>query len=402
MVLDYKLLPMVKGEVVVHRILVEGLSLEVVSRPVVVADKTESDARTESEGIEAVGEETTNAAAAGEDESGFVSTVSISEIRVIEGRLKVTTEGSDSAGLTVGGFNLEMGDLMVDSTAASPLMGLAAQGQIRIDEILLDETAIRGGRGNLFVDRGHLAVTDLGIETEYANLEVTEVAADLTRDPAPYRLQVGGSYDLNGLVEAPEGDGFGPAALEFDASGAGPDLANMVAEGTFRLDGGQIPAFPVMVKIEQLLGESLIVGLPYEGTDIVFSIVEGRAEVEPFVMGFDNLQMAGAGGIELGGPIDMQIDLKLPRESVSIALLDPFIDSMTDEDGWTTIPFNITGTMAEPEVEFDMTAVKEATSELGKRAVTKALEGAAESLKDKAWRRRNKDDPQPPSSASRF
>lgn len=402
MVLDYELLPVLQGEVVVQGILIEGPNLDLVSRPVVEADKEESAVGSEVEGIELVETDGEGTVEAAEDESGLISAISISEMRVEEGNLRVTTAGSDSRGLAVRGFNLELGDLSLNSAAVSPLMGLRGQGQIRIDEIALEAMEIRGGRGELFVDGGHLIVRDLGIETEYAGLQVAEIAADLTQDPAPYRLQVGGSYDLNRLVEAAEGDGFGPAALEFTAHGVGPDLEGMVATGTFRLDSGQIPAFPMMVKIEELLGESLIVGLPYEGMDFVFSIEGGRAEVEPFVMGFENLQMAGGGQIDFAGPIDMQIDLKLRREAVSISILDPFIDGMTDEDGWTVIPFNIAGTMAEPDVELDMTAVKETASGLGKRAVSKALEDAAESLKEKAWRRRTQNDHEPPSSASHF
>ena len=388
MVVDYKLLPILQGEIVVSQILVEGPRLEVLSRPAAPAVQPRaSDPESMVSDEVLVGGERP---IAGEG-SGFISAVSIDEIRVEDGNLKVATEGSDSGGLVIRGLTLELGNLSLDSAAMTPFLGFAAEGGIRLDEIVLDEMTIEGGRGDLVMDHGRLAVTDLGVETEHASLQVAEIAVDVTQNPWPYRLQAGGSYDLNELVQA-EGEGFGAAALEFTASGSGLDLDEMVANGTFRLDDGQVPAFPMMVEIEKLVGESLIVGLPYEGTDIVFSIENGRVRVEPFVMGFENLQMAGGGTIDLAGPIDIQIDIRLPRESVSSSVIDPFIDGMTDEDGWTTVPFNIAGTMAKPSAEIDMTSIKSTAKDMGKRAVTNALDGALDDLKEKTFRRRQKDD----------
>ena len=391
MILDYKLLPLLKGEVVVHQILIESPDLEMVSRPVEEGSQPEMPEDPEPAEETAEGAAEGDEASAGQEESGFVSAISISEIRVVDGNLKVTSEASDAGTLSVQGLDFELGDLSMDAAATSPALGFAARGGIRIDLITLDDLSILGGRGDMVVDHGRLAVSDLGIETPHANLVVAEIAADITQDPAPYRLQAGGSYNLDSLVEAEEG-GFGPASLEFAAKGAGPDIHDMVAEGTFRLESGQIPAFPMMVKIEKLLGKSVLVGFPYEGADIVFSITDGRAVVEPFVMGFENLQMAGGGVIDLSGPIDMQIDIRLPRESVSSSVLDPFIDGMTDEDGWTTVPFNIGGTMGEPDVSFDMTSIKSTAVDMGKRAVTNALDDALGDLKEKTFRRRQKTD----------
>lgn len=389
MVFDYRLLPLLKGEVVVHQILLEGPNLEVVSQPGEVTPLEDSE-ETDST-ADRTTTETDRAPVSTKAKSRFISAVSVSEIRVTDGNLKVVEAGSSSGGLRILGLDFELGDLFLDSNAASASLGLAARGSVRIEKVLLDEMTIKGGRGNMALDHGRLSITDLGIETVNANLEVAEIAVDLTQEPPPYRLDVGGSYDLNSLVEATN-EGFGRASLEFAATGAGPDLDRMQAEGTFRLENGQIPAFPMMVRIERLLGRSLLVGYPYEGTDIVFAISDGRVVVEPFVMGFENLQMAGGGTIDVTGPIDMQIDVRLPRESISNSTLDPFIDGMTDEDGWTTVPFDIAGTMAEPDVEFDMTSIKNTAKDMGKRAVTEALDYALGDLKEKTFRRRQKDD----------
>ena len=94
MVLDYKLLPILKGEVVVHQILIESPNLDVVSRPGEAADP--GGAGASSEAAEDAEEDPQG------DGSGFVSSVSISEIRVTDGSLSITSEGSGSAGRTGG------------------------------------------------------------------------------------------------------------------------------------------------------------------------------------------------------------------------------------------------------------------------------------------------------------
>ena len=80
---------------------------------------------------------------------------------------------------------------------------------------------------------------------------------------------------------------------------------------------------------------------------------------------------------------------------MSNSVLDPFIDGMTDEEGWTTVPFNIGGTMAEPKVEFDMTAIRQTAADMKKRAVSRTLDGAVGRLKERTLRQRRVDDGQP-------
>ena len=109
-------------------------------------------------------------------------------------------------------------------------------------------------------------------------------------------------------------------------------------------------------------------------------------------MEFEDMQVAGAGEIDLAGPIDLEIDVKLQQKSVASDRLAPFLDGLTDAEGWTVVPFDVTGTMAAPLIEFDMVAIQNPATDLSRRAVSQALEGAAESLREKAWRRRDKDD----------
>ena len=152
MAFDYELLPILRGEIVVHQILVEGPTLEVVSRPAEAPPATAEPTPEVAESVEATPAEET----APEDvpERGFLTAVSISEIRVVDGNLKVTSEGSDSKGLAVQGFDYQLGDLMLDATAVPALLGLSAKGGIRIDQVQLNDLVIQGGRGDLALDHG--------------------------------------------------------------------------------------------------------------------------------------------------------------------------------------------------------------------------------------------------------
>ena len=136
-------------------------------------------------------------------------------------------------------------------------------------------------------------------------------------------------------------------------------------------------------KIEKLLGKSLITGTPYEVTDMNFTLANGVATIQPFGLVLENLQIKGSGTVNLDGPLNLRIDIRLPRASVDIGALDSLIDGMTDEEGWTVIPFTVGGTTGEPDVSIDMTAAKEAAKGAAKDAAGKAVDKAVDKVEDK-------------------
>jgi hypothetical protein len=149
------------------------------------------------------------------------------------------------------------------------------------------------------------------------------------------------------------------------------------------MEAGTVPAFPMVAKIEKLLGKSLITGTPYQVTDMNFTLANGVATIQPFGLVLENLQIGGAGTVNLDGPLNLRLDIRLPRELVDIGVLDGMIDGMTDEEGWTVIPFTVTGTTEAPDVDIDMSVAKEYAVGAAKGAVNKAVDSAVDSLKEK-------------------
>ena len=149
------------------------------------------------------------------------------------------------------------------------------------------------------------------------------------------------------------------------------------------MEAGTVPAFPMVAKIEILLGKSLITGTPYQVTDMHFRLANGVATIRPFGLVLENLQINGSGTVNLDGPVNLRIDIKLPRELVDIEVLDGMIDGMTDEEGWTVIPFKVGGTTGAPDVDIDMSAAKEYAKNTAKAAVGDVVDSAVDSLKEK-------------------
>ena len=361
-VVDYQLLPILKHEIVVDQIVVVEPHIEVVSvQPAQRSGGSGGEGRSRRQ-------ETPSADTEDRGESGFEPTVMIAVFRIEDGSLVSRTEGADPTETTLSGIDLKIEDLRIDPSVADPLLGLSAKGSIEIDEISDGDVVIAGSRGGIEVDRGRVVISDFGVETDHAALEVSQFDLDLRREPSPYSIAIGGSYDLNSAVAAEGSDSFGPASLQMVLEGSGPGLDQMTGAGVLRLESGAIPSFSMVSLIERLLGEQLITGMRYEATNIEFTLADAVLELAPFVMPLEKMQISGRGTVELSGSLDLQLGIKLPREQVHVRGIEGAIDGLT-EDGWTTLPFEIGGTLGDPDVSIDSSIYKDAAVGMGKKAI---------------------------------
>jgi hypothetical protein len=382
-IIEYELLPILQKELVINRIVVEQPQAELVSRPAAEPVPESQPAEAEPSADEPAVAEPAPTEGSAEAEGGFKPSVAIQEVRIENASVSARTEGVEGGEMAIEGLSLELHDFYVDPAATQPLVGLNARGGIRIDQIQADDMTIKGGRGDIGIHNGQVAVSDLGVETSNASLNVAVLDLDLRQDPPAYHLEAGGGFDLNSFVNAEGPGGFGPAAVSLTLDGAGPDPDGAVGNGGLRMEAGTVPAFPMVAKIEKLLGKSLITGTPYQVTDMNFTLANGVATIQPFGLVLENLQIGGAGTVNLDGPLNLRLDIRLPRELVDIGVLDGMIDGMTDEEGWTVIPFTVTGTTEAPDVDIDMSVAKEYAVGAAKGAVNKAVDSAVDSLKEK-------------------
>ena len=294
--------------------------------------------------------------------------VSIAEFRIENGTVVSRIEEPSPAETTITGLNLRLKEFRLDSSAAEPILGLSGKGSIEVDRIITDDLQLEGSHGRIEIDRGRVSISDLGVKTRNASLEVSALGLNLRREPPPFNLQAGGEYDLNAFVEEGGTRTFGPASLQMSLSGEAPSVDQINGDGTLRLESGEIPAFPMVTLIEHILGENLITGSRYQATDIAFTVENGRIHVQPFVLPVEDMQISGLGTIEMNGPLDLEVSVRLPRDRVDIEALEGAIDGLT-EDGYTTLPFNVTGTAGDPEVTIDSSLYKDAMKGMGKKAL---------------------------------
>ncbi|TNF73505.1 MAG: AsmA family protein, partial [Acidobacteria bacterium] len=188
---EHEVWPLLKGELVIHRILLDKPQTVMVAaaEPVAEGGKGSGPGGGAKEEQAAPAEPAEPAAPAEGDTAGL--TVSIAEIRIEDGSLVTRTEGVEGDDLDLQGLDLVLTDLHFDPTAPTSIEGFAAQGGISVDQIRAGDFQATGTEGQITIDRGKTAITDFGVSTANGELQVSELAVDVTHSPATYNLSVG-------------------------------------------------------------------------------------------------------------------------------------------------------------------------------------------------------------------
>jgi uncharacterized protein involved in outer membrane biogenesis len=369
--LEHRLAPLLKGQLVVDKLLLQRPQIELLTRA-----KPEAVPATPAPGPS---EEPEPAAA---DAEGHGLTVAVSEIRIREGSLEVRTEGSDAPGLEVRGFDLDLRDASLDPSAPTPARRLEAHGSIRIDSIVTEAMAFKDVDADLRLEQGHARMDSFTLHSDNANLQVQGLDVDLNHDPIRYSLELGGGLDLNALMGATDQGGFGPLTLDLTAAGTGPDSGNLKGGGVLRLAAGDLPTTPLMAGLEQVLGREFLTGKDYQATEIRFNLADNRLTVEPFELVSGNLKLGAAGRIDLRGPLDLGLQVLTPRQSIKVREIpDEALDGLTDDQGWTAVPFKVAGTLQQPKVSLDTAALAEAAKRQAKQRLREEADEGVEKLR---------------------
>ena len=367
---EHEVWPLIKGELVIHRILLDKPQTVVVAaaEPVAEASKGSGSGGGTKEEPDAPSVPAQPAAPTEGDTGG--RTGSIAEIRIEDGSLVARTEGVEGEDIDLRGLDLVLSDLHFDPTAPTSIEGFAAQGAISVDQIRMGDLEAKGTEGQISIDRGRTAITDFGVSTPNGELQVSELTVDVTQSPATYNLAVGGAVDLNGLLGVQGDGGFGPVQLEMGATGEGPETEQLTGQGVLHLAAGSIPTTEAIAKIEQLLQKPLVSGNAYEATDINFEIANNNLTVQPFEIVGNSVRIAGAGAVDLAGPISFHTDIRVPGEGLSLAgVPESALKYMTDDQGFMTVPFLISGTMDEPDVGLNKDQLGDAAKDTAKDVV---------------------------------
>lgn len=266
------------------------------------------------------------------------------------------------------GLDVELTDIVVDSGAPSVAIGLSAHGHIDVGEIHVGGRIAEGNRAQLTADNGIFTVTGLELTTPEGRFRAAELVVDLTSDPYFYRASLAGAdIDLNGFLGIEESGALGLVSIEMDVAGTGPETANVVGTGRIHLAAGRIPDLPALDQVTELLGLHLA-GLRYEAATIEFSVGGDRVELSPFEILSEGLRLEASGELAIDGGVDAKARVSVPRQDLNLGnwqgdLSDGIVEALTDENGWVSIPLLIGGTVDELQVQPDSTALLAALQE---------------------------------------
>jgi hypothetical protein len=360
--IECALISLIRGDILVQRILVESPRIEIVSRDLGGGWNDE-----------AVSEEPpSKSTAATADELDIADRpkpATIDELSITDAYLISRTEGADASETVIESLDFRLIDFVLDAAAPSAALGVTGSGRLRASGMRFDDRAIGGVRARLEADDGLYLLSDVEVSAgQSGEIEVERVELDLGQDPYRYRVTASArDLDLNAFLTDIDAVGLGSASLSLDAAGEGPGLAGAVVEMVIELADGTLPSVELLSSIDRFLGTSLD-SAPYQGTEIRLSLVEGLLEIEPFELVSGVAKLGIAGTVELDGEIDLKVPVGLPREVFQREdVSEEVLDALTSRD-WMTIPLAVTGTVDDPRFGPDMDAVRELTRRLADSA----------------------------------
>ena len=179
---------------------------------------------------------------------------------------------------------------------------------------------------------------------------------DFNPVPFAYKLTARGDpLDLNSMVGA--SDGFGPGIAKVEAEGVGSDTKDVKASGNVLLAAGEFPAAEMFTGVDKALGKTVLVGAPYQATEVRFRLENNVLTLSPFQFTSEVARLDLDGWVNLAGPIELGFVVATPRDGITIeGVGSNVLDVLSDDEGWVPIPVSVTGTLEDPKVRPDSKA----------------------------------------------
>jgi hypothetical protein len=293
---------------------------------------------------------------AGEAEEGWTLSTRVERFGIEGGKLVMREDGVPGEMVRVEGLDLELRDIALPPGAGAPMLRTTAGGKLEATSLTTEAFAANGVTAGLRLAGGHLLVDTLALPTELGPITVEAVDLDLGRDPYVYTLAgVATPIDANQLMGA--GAGFGAGTLTFALAGDGSLEGGPRGEGELRLEAGTLGSLPMLAAVEALLAGTDVVGRPYEAFAVPYSLDGELLTVLPFAVSAGNLSLGGSGRIDLAGPLDLRLEVSLPREDVAVKEIPvEVLEALTDVDGRVKLPILVAGSLEAPKVAFDTRA----------------------------------------------
>jgi len=288
---------------------------------------------------------------------------------LIEGGRTVSLAGSPDPVFVVDSVTLSLRDVAFDPAAASPMLGVAGEGELSANRVTAGGYVFDTISGAARIGDGVFAADDLVATAAFGRLELPHARADLSSgEPRVELAATAADINLNMLLGA-DGDSMGNAAMEIALRGQGTAPGWLAGEGRLSFAGGGLPSVPLLTLMDDAVGGALA-QVEYEPVDIVFRVSDAELTIDPFELLSEVIRVRAGGRVLADGALEMDMTGAIPRMAVTaISVAGPMLDALTDEDQWTTFPVRVRGTMEQPEVGLDMGAMQKAALENTKKGL---------------------------------
>lgn len=288
---------------------------------------------------------------------GLALAMKVSRLAIEGGSFSMSEQGADEEMVRFEGLYLELGELAVDPKQASVTAGLSGRGAVHADRLISSGVVASGVEGNLAIGGGKVEVTELTLPVDFGTIVIPQLALDLGRDPYYFAL-VGGGDPLRTARLLGAASGFGNSKLDFAVDGDGSPRGGPRGRGTLAVEGGELGDMPILAGLERLLVGTELIGRRYEPFVVAFELRDGdQVTLAPFAIVAGNLRLGAAGRVDLAGPLDLHLEVSLPREDVTVKEIPrEVLEALTDVDGRVKLPILIAGTIDKPALRFDTRA----------------------------------------------
>ena len=353
-VLEHRLWPLLFGDIIVDRLLIESPVIEVVTG---APPAQPAAARRPGFGAKIV------SIAWNQDDTTAAGRrpVTVHAISIVDGLLLVRSTDESDPGTQVNGLNVALENVLIDPRAPSVALGLSARGELSVGEVTFAGRTVRGDTAVLSAESGVFEVSGLVLTTTDGSLSLDEFVVDLTQDPYTYRTSLeGADLDLNAILNIAGERALGTARLAFSGGGTGSRTADFTGVGQVHLEAGKIPEIPALEQIDAFLATP-IAGLAYEATRIDFEVADDRLRIAPFQIVSDVLRISAEGSVDIEGNLRMHGVMTMPPDNApsfsSNPIFEQFAAALADDEGWMSIPLLIGGTVEEPDIGPDYDAL---------------------------------------------
>ncbi len=171
------------------------------------------------------------------------------------------------------------------------------------------------------------------------------------------------------------------AARDWDSPELGQALLDKAGEatGNVLLAAGEFPAAEMFTGVDKALGKTVLVGAPYQATEVRFRLENNVLTLSPFQFTSEVARLDLDGWVNLAGPIELGFVVATPRDGITIeGVGSNVLDVLSDDEGWVPIPVSVTGTLEDPKVRPDSKAL---LAQVGSGLKREATEAATDALR---------------------